>query len=112
MEPGSVVLSGPHVVMLGAIEGVVAYMGALWSGSSPLDVAGVLEVGDCYGEFRNFRGVGVCSVGHVLFICSYICLLLLVGDSLGAVVLSVGAVEAQVVAVEVAVESRWGEFVG
>jgi hypothetical protein len=41
--------------------------------------------------------------GHVLFICSYICLLLLVGDSLGAVVLSVSAVEAQVVAVEVAV---------
>ncbi len=38
---------------------------------------------------------------YVLFICSYICLL----------VLSVGAVEAQVVAVEVAVESRWSEFV-
>ena len=49
------------------------------------------------------RGVGVCGVGHVLFICSYKCLLLLVGDTLGAVVLSVGAVEAQVVAVEVAV---------
>ncbi len=31
---------------------------------------------------------------------------------LGAVVLSVGAVEAKVVAVEVAVESRWSEFVG
>jgi hypothetical protein len=103
VEPGSVALSGPHVVMLGAIVRVITDVGALWSAASPLDVAGVLEVGDCCGEFGNFRGVGVCGVGHVLFICSSICLLLLVGDSLGAVVLSVGAVEAQVVAVEVAV---------
>ena len=94
VEPGSVALSGPQVIV---------DVGALWSAASPLDVAGVSEVGDCCGEFGNFRGVGVCGVGHVLFICSYICLLLLVGDSLGAVVLSVGAVEAQVVAVEVAV---------
>ncbi len=42
MEPGSVALSGPHVVVFGAIEGVVAYVGALWSDASPLDVAGVL----------------------------------------------------------------------
>ncbi len=103
VEPGSVALSGPHVVVLGAIVGVIADVGALWSAASPLDVAGVLEVGDCCREFGNFRGVGVCSVGHVLFICSYMCFLLLVEDSLGAMVLSVSAVEAQVVAVEVAV---------
>ena len=103
MEPGSVALSGSHVVVLGAIVGVIADMGALWSAASLLGVAGVLEVGDCCREFCNFRGVGVCSVGYVLLICSYICLLLLVGYSLGAVVLSVSAVEAQVVAVEVAV---------
>jgi hypothetical protein len=42
-------------------------------------------------------------VWRVLFVCAYVCLLLLMGDSLGAVVLSVGAVEAQVVAMEVAV---------
>ena len=103
MEPGSVALSGPHVVVSGAIVGVIADVGTLWSVASPLDIAGVWEVGDCCGEFGNFRGVGVYGAGHVLFICSYICLLLLVGDSLGAVVLSVSAVEAQVVAVEVAV---------
>ena len=103
VEPGPVALSGPHVVVLGAIVGVIADVGALWSAASPLDVAGVLEVGDCCGEFGYFRGVGVCGVRRVLFICSDILLLLLVGDSLGAVVLSVSAVEAQVVAVEVAV---------
>jgi hypothetical protein len=42
-------------------------------------------------------------VGRVFFICSYVCLLFLMGDSLGAMVLSVGAVEAQMVAMEVAV---------
>jgi hypothetical protein len=103
VEPGSVALSGPHVVVFGAIVGVIADVGALCSAASPLFVAGVLEVGDCCGEFGNFRGVGVCAMGHVLIICSYICLLLLVGDSLGAVVLSVSTVEAQVVVVEVAV---------
>ena len=103
MEPGSVALSGPHVVVLGAIVGAIADVGALWSAASSLDVAGILEVGDCCREFSNFRDVGVCSVGRVLFICSSICLLLLVGDSLGAVVLSVSTVEAQVVVVEVAV---------
>ena len=86
-------VSGPHVVLLGAVVGVIADVGALWSVVSPLYVAGVLEVGDCGGEFGNFRGVGVCGMGHVLFIFSYICLLLLVG-------LSVSPVEAQVVAVE------------
>jgi hypothetical protein len=111
VEPGSVVLSGSHVVVLGAVVGEIADVGALWSLSSPLGVAGILEVGDRCWEFRDFGGVGVCGVGRVLFICSYVCLLLLMGDSLGAVVLSVGAVEAQMVAMEVAVYSRWGEFV-
>ena len=94
MEPGSIALSGPHVVVMGAIVRVIADVKALWSAASPLDVTGVLEVGYCCREFCHFRGVGVCSVGHVLFVCSYICFLLLVGDSLGALVLSVSAVEA------------------
>jgi hypothetical protein len=63
-EPGYVALSGLHVVVLGAIVGVIADVGALWSAASPLNVAGVLEVGDCCREFGNFRGVGVCSVGR------------------------------------------------
>ena len=42
MEPGSVALSGPHVVVLGAIVRVIADVGALWSVASPLNVAGIL----------------------------------------------------------------------
>ena len=41
----SVALSSPHVVVLGAIVGVIADVGALWSAASSLDVAGILEVG-------------------------------------------------------------------
>ena len=53
MEPGSVVLSGSHVVVLGAVVGEIADMGALWSLASPFVVASILEVGDRCWEFRD-----------------------------------------------------------
>jgi len=103
VEPGSVVLSCLHVVSVGAVVGVVADVGSLWSVASSLGVPRVFKIESCGREFCNSRSVGLYGVGCVLVVCADECFPLLVCDSLGAVMLSVGAIEAKVISVEVAV---------